>query len=157
MNSPLQLDRYHLVSIHLEPTGLDRPTERQDVHVQVTAGHQRDNERAWRVELTVEFGGREEPCAPFRGSVRMEGFFSVHPKFPTEKVDSLARVNAAAILYGAIRETLSNLTARSKTGIYILPSVSFLDILAKKAGAQAAGAGKASDEGGKVPKRPRPR
>lgn len=132
MNSPLQLDRYHLVSAHLEATGLDRPTGRQDVHVQVTAGHQRDNERAWRIELTVEFGGREEPCAPFRGSVRMEGFFTVHPEFPTERIDALARVNAAAILYGAIREVVSNLTARSKAGIYVLPSISFLNIIEKK-------------------------
>jgi len=132
MNSPLQLERYHLVAVQLEPTGLDRPAERQDVHVQVTAGHLQDNARAWRVDLTVDFGGPEEPCAPFRGSVRMEGFFVVHPKFPDEKVESMARVNGASILYGAIRETVSNLTARSRTGMYVLPSVSFLDTLENK-------------------------
>ena len=137
MNSPLQLERYHLVAVRLEPTGLERPAERQDVHVQVTVGHLADNVRAWRVELTVDFGGRENPCAPFHGSVRMEGFFVVHPEFPEAKGESLVRVNGAAILYGAIRETVSNLTARSRTGMYVLPSISFLDLLDKKKGAKS--------------------
>ena len=128
MNSPLQLDRSYLESVHIEPTGLDKPTEQEEVEVQVTAGHRADRDRDWKVRVLVRFGGKKTPCAPYRGSVEMWGTFSVHPNYPEGKVDPLVRINGATILYGAIRETVSNLTARAEHGIYVLRSVSFVEM-----------------------------
>ena len=132
MNSPLQLSRSVLESVHLEATGLEKPIQQQQVQVKVTAGHREDSDRAWRVKLLVKFGGLDEPCAPYRGSVEMLGLFSVHPNYPASKIDSLVRINGASILYGAIREAISNLTARGEHGVYILQSVSFVDMFKER-------------------------
>jgi preprotein translocase subunit SecB len=49
----------------------------------------------------------------------------VHPNWPDDKIDALVSSNAPALLYGAIREMVVNLTGRSKHGSIHLQTVRF--------------------------------
>ena len=87
-----------------------------------------EDERKFLLTLAIQFGSEErEELAPYSGELIIEGEFEVAPNFPLEKAGALVDVTGASILYGACREMLANLTARSTFGMISLPSVSFLE------------------------------
>lgn len=93
----------------------------------------REDERKFWLTLAIQFGSQEEEViAPYSGELVIEGEFEVAPNFPLEKAKPLVEVTGASILYGACREMLANLTARSTFGMISLPSVSFVEPLPPK-------------------------
>ena len=82
----------------------------------------------WKLSLTVRFGTEdEEEFVPYRGLLRIVGYFRINEGFPEARRDELIRITGASILYGACREMLANLTARTPHGMISLPSISFVD------------------------------
>lgn len=80
----------------------------------------------WRVLLEVTFGPHDtEHPTPYSGKITVSGSFQISESFSEENREALIRVSAASILYGACREMVANLTARSVNGILSLPSISF--------------------------------
>lgn len=80
----------------------------------------------WSVLLRVSFGPHDPDIpTPYSGQVAVSGSFEISESFSEENREALIRVSAASILYGACRETVANLTARSVNGILSLPSISF--------------------------------
>lgn len=66
--------------------------------------------------------------APYSVHVSTKGFFEwVGQKNDPVEIRDLIVVNGASILYGVIREMVSNVTSRSAAGPLLLPSVSFID------------------------------
>lgn len=125
--SPLQLERYHFREIHWESAESAKPETEASLATRLNCGRNKQNPRKWRVELAVRFGNEADATpTPYRGSVTVEAFFAVHPDYPEDKIAPLIEVTAASIVYGVIRECISNLTARGPYGMYILPSVSFV-------------------------------
>lgn len=125
--SPLQLERYHFREIHLQCAETADPEVAGRLATRLNCGRNTQNPRQWRVELAVTFGNEpNSKPTPYKGSIAVEAFFAVHPDFPEEKMEGLIEVTGASMVYGVIRECLSNLTARGPHGMYILPSVSFL-------------------------------
>jgi len=100
---------------------------RQVVQVGEAAILEPDDPRKFMIEMTVTGGcpDLKESTAYFRMVV--EGFFEVLEGWPAEQVDKLVRYNAPAVLWGACRELLLNLSFRSETGPALLPCVNFLD------------------------------
>ena len=91
--------------------------------------HEEERNR-WLVQLGIKKEADEkEGTPPYTFYVEAVGLFSVLPDYPEEKVESLVRVNGAAVLYGAIRELIANLTARGPYPQVDLPTVTFLDEL----------------------------
>lgn len=81
------------------------------------------------VKLGVELPDDGENRPPYLVNIQCVGYFSIHHKaFPeeTKRIDA-GVVNGASILYGMIREMVSNITARSWYGPMLLPSGNFLD------------------------------
>ena len=129
MNSPLQLEKSHLIRLEIRRTNIEQSADNDELLVNVSAGHRVDSERLWRVNLKVEFGGKESsPTSPISGVAEIEGFFAVHPEFPAEKVSKMVRVNGASILYGSLRELIAGLSGRTTHGVFLLPSVSFIEV-----------------------------
>lgn len=83
----------------------------------------------------------EDPAAPppYEVDVTARGFFRVHEGYPKDRADLLIEVNGASILYGAVRELVSNFTARSMRGTLILESLSFAPSVADLAAGVLAG------------------
>ena len=89
---------------------------------------QSDDKNIWKLVLRVAFHESEadETPPPYEGHLVIQGLFRVHEKY-THDADRLIHITGASILYGAAREMLANLTARSANGMISLPSVSFMD------------------------------
>lgn len=127
MTSPLQLKSSHLTGIEMWPTATGPFIASSTVECEVDVARRGDSDREWKVALVVRFGGScENPTAPVRGRISMEGEFSVDPHYPSDQVHRLVSVNGPSILFGAIREVVASLSSRTVEGPYFLPSVSFL-------------------------------
>jgi len=127
--SPLQMNSYILRSLEfrtLRGAPADRPIV-QGVDAQPRVHTHKDDPRKFMIEMTVTGGSPDlkESTAYFRMVV--EGFFEVLDGWPADQVDKLVRYNAPAVLWGACRELLLNLSFRSETGPVLLPCVNFLD------------------------------
>ncbi len=82
--------------------------------------------------MVYSFGKSEgEKKAPYEGTIKLHGIFIIHPDFPEEKCDSLARLNGGAVLMGAVREAVLGHTLRSVNGPLELPLVDARSFLPK--------------------------
>lgn len=99
----------------------------------VRAEKQEDpSERVWKIEMAYHFGrGEEDKTPPYEGHLKLHGYFLIHPDFPEEKCEFLARMNGGAVLMGAIRELVLNHTFRSVNGPLELPLVDARTFLPK--------------------------
>jgi len=134
MLSPIQIRRHWIRRVVFEPH--DVPVENSPYEAHFSLQHEK-TDGCWRVILKVYFGGKKPDKTLHNGQIEFEGLFDVHPDFPEEKVENLVRLNGGAILYGAVRELVLNLTARSKYGPFEMPTINpqmFLE-LSEKAGA----------------------
>lgn len=86
-----------------------------------------DHGRAWSVYLDIKLNahdGKKSP--PYTGSIIAQGIYEVHPDYPNDP-ERLVRVTGSSMLYGAVRELVSMITARGPNGMVTLPSVSFVE------------------------------
>lgn len=79
----------------------------------------------------VEFATKvekEKPC-PYLIEIKAVGMFSVDSEVAQDKREKFAFENGASLVYGAIREMVSNTTCRSAHGPLMLPTASFFGTL----------------------------
>lgn len=126
--SPLQLNKYFFTKINLEAS-LKHSGKMGKISANLTCAHKDDDERQWVVTLKVILGKADDGknIPPYTGELEILGFFTVDAKYPEENVQKLVHFNAPAMLYGAVREMVFNLTARGPNSHINLPTVSFLD------------------------------
>lgn len=80
------------------------------------------------VDLTIKLDPEKQPRKiPYKLDIRAIGLIKASYKIPKDKRGNLVTINGLAIVYGAIREMVTNLTARYQDGALTLPSVNFLD------------------------------
>lgn len=126
MNSPLQLKEHRFTQFSVEAIATGLPGAGTQVKTQYSVGRSDNDKHLWRVILKAEFGPSEErKDCPYRGHAEMIGWFAVSDQWPEARSEELVKVNAASILYGAIREMLLTVTARSSHGPFMLPTMSF--------------------------------
>lgn len=123
--SPLQLESYAFDKIELEAQDNPNPSHHNLIGGEVTHGVASEDPRLWHVILDISLGATEGETPLYRGRIVAEGVFRVHPNWPEEKIEALVSSNAPALLYGAIREMVVNLTGRSKHGLINLQTVRF--------------------------------
>lgn len=70
--------------------------------------------------------------APYDIEVCVLGHFRINESVPLAERHNLISVNGCSILYGAIREQVMNITARSVHGMLVLPTASFKDKIKKE-------------------------
>lgn len=127
MLSSIQTRRHWIRRIVFEPQAAAVPESKYQATISLA---HKKSDGGWHVVLKVGFGGTPPEQATFKGQIEFEGLFDVHPEFPEGKIDDLVRMNGGAILYGAVRELVLNLTARSKHGPFEMPTIDarmFLD------------------------------
>jgi len=79
------------------------------------------------VTLTISLPNEGENPSPYIVDVKCVGYFSISKEvFPDfERRYDIGVVNGASLLYGAIREMISSVTARAWYGQLLLPSLNF--------------------------------
>lgn len=86
-----------------------------------------DDPYLYGVILKLSIDNAEGKIAPYDIEVCAVGHFRINKNVPLEKRYNLISVNGCSMLYGAIREQVINITARSVHGMLVLPTASFKD------------------------------
>ena len=87
------------------------------------------------VKLTLRVAPKEDAQAPYNIQMSVRGVVRMHMKQAAGQAEERrvrALVNGASLLYGAVREMVSNITSRSTHGPMLLPSLSFQDLATHK-------------------------
>ena len=93
----------------------------------------------FQVVLRLKLLSPEGKKAAYTGEIHAVGLFKVVDKWPKDKVEQLVEANGSALLYGAIRELLINLTSRGPWPVVVLNSVTFIRPNAKSGSQVRAG------------------
>lgn len=86
-----------------------------------------DEPLSYGVMLRIVIENKGGKIAPYDIDVCVIGHFKINKKVPKEKRENLVTVNGCSMLYGAIREQVMTLSARSVHGMLILPTANFQD------------------------------
>ncbi len=127
--SPLQLKQSLIGEITITPSSVEKP-DGDSVSVTVNPLFSRANENPnlWMVKQRVIFKAPEGRTIPYEGHIDVSGVFAVLPDLPEDKHLKLVAVTCPSLLYATAREAIAYLTARGPHGVFILPSVSFVDL-----------------------------
>lgn len=130
--SKLQLEHYYLEELHFaltDESGTEAieneiPLRAEDVDVTVEAGQNPDNELEWLFRLKVVLNDADSKF-PYKFTILLAGFFNVSEDCEPEMREQLATINGPSLLYGAAREVLATISARSRFVSIFLPPVRF--------------------------------
>ena len=127
--SPLHLETYFFTEIQVEacPEGCDSPGE-GELASSVEVSRHEDDSGKWMVQLGIRQSEDEaKGCPEYTFKIQVVGLFKVDKEFPLEQAEHLVRANGPAVLYGAVREMVANLTSRGPFSTVELPTVTFID------------------------------
>ncbi len=138
--SPLQLKQCLFRKVHIKARSTDfepkysafEPFDFNGVGVDVTtevsvAEGEYDDPRHFAFRLQLKVTNERGKPAPYDIDVDAVGFLEISEKISKDERADFVAVNGAALVYGAIRETVSSITSRSIPGPAILPAVTFID------------------------------
>ncbi|HKR46038.1 MAG TPA: hypothetical protein VJU59_41330 [Paraburkholderia sp.] len=155
--SPLDLQHYHFNKLEIQTTSNSSASQAAtgagpypsfdgvdySANVQVAAPIEQSSPYRFALKLGLKCLPKEaDDPFPYSFDVEAEGFFEVIAE-DEQKAHKLVVANGAAVLYGAIREQMLTLTGRFPQGPMMLPTVNFLNMVAAKNQASAAGEGRA--------------
>ena len=124
--SPLQLERYFFSKIQIDAHLDADPTVANVLDCEVEIGRAVENSRRFQVVMRLKLRTPEKKQTAYTGEVHAVGFFQVLDGWPEKERSRLVETNGAALLYGAIRETVCNLTGRGPWPAVTLSSMTFL-------------------------------
>lgn len=81
------------------------------------------------VSLGIKVDNTEGKLSPYKIDVLALGVVEVSKKLENEKRSNIAAVNGMSLVFGAIREIVTSITARSLPGPLVLPTMDFRDYL----------------------------
>jgi preprotein translocase subunit SecB len=90
-------------------------------------GQRNDEGTKWWVGLEIAINNDEktDKASPYTINLRAAGMFSINPNYPADRREKFVYESGASLIYGAIREMVCNITARSAHGSFLLPTSSF--------------------------------
>jgi len=143
--SPLDLLHYYLIDLTITPEtvkaseinrGANNYPSFDDVEFWSQVEHRvRRNDpdpHTFMIMLKLKGEPKENSSFPYRFSIGAEALIQISPNYPAETRESLIVTNGAAMLYGALREQILNLTSRFRYGPILLPTVNFLNLIQKE-------------------------
>lgn len=84
-------------------------------------------ENVWWVAVGFASSNQDaEKACPYEIDVQAVGTFEVSTSVPVHKREKLVYENGAALVYGAIRDMVSNISSRSLPGSLMLPTPTFI-------------------------------
>lgn len=89
-------------------------------------------ENEWWVGFDFEVLEGEKKSPPYTLQVIAMGVFSISQQIPEDRREELIFENGAALVYGAIREMVTNISYRFPMSRLMLPTLSFIGEFKKK-------------------------
>lgn len=89
------------------------------------SGHNEDGTTWIGVGFTTGMESEEGPVCPYIIDIQAVGTFSLNESFHSDDPEKFVFECGAALVYGAIREMVANITSRSAFGRLMLPTPSF--------------------------------
>jgi preprotein translocase subunit SecB len=126
--SPLLLDRYFFVKISLEANAKGDPKAAYNIEAKTDVSRDESQQRRYLVSLTVRLTPLGEAQPSYLGEVVVIGYFQVQRDYPEERCDQLVAMNGSSMLYGAVREMVSNLSARGPWPMVMLAPMNFREL-----------------------------
>lgn len=145
--SPLQLKKYHFTQVSVETSipysdpnfvgisaedfdfnGVNIITE---IGVALPEG-QEENPKDFMIDFRLSIPNENGVQCPYKINVGVIGMFIISDKVDINMRENLVTVNGTSILFGCVREMVSNLTSRQLHGQLTLPTASFTDQIKKK-------------------------
>lgn len=93
------------------------------------------------IKLTLRVAPKVDKQAPYNVQVSVRGVVRMHLTQELNQAEERrvrALVNGVSLLYGVVRELVSNITSRSANGGMLLPSLSFADLATQKTAEESA-------------------
>jgi preprotein translocase subunit SecB len=149
--SPLQLKGHAFTAISVRTSTNGSAENEPNLIPQVAFEADPGLPNHWRLGLEVRVCSAQAG-KPFLYEIELavQGLVEVHADFPAERRESLAVVNGLGLLYSSVREMVINLTARSASGALSLPTLNFVEIVAKATQERATAAKVKSIKSGKT-------
>jgi len=124
LNSPLQLETYWITNIQYKMDPGANPENRPELGSDIKIWKNEEDPSWWCVLLKLSFKSKPKKPSTFSGSFEIVGYFQVVEDYSFEP-QTLVEFNGPAVLYGIIRDHISNLTSNSPHGRIVLPTVMF--------------------------------
>jgi preprotein translocase subunit SecB len=148
--SPLQLERHFFTKVHVDAHPDGDPHAKGELQTQVDLARAERDPKRYQLTLRLKLvsAGDKKPC--YTAEIQVVGVVRVAEAWPEPAVQQLVQANGPALLYGAAREMLCNVTSRGPWPMVCLHSVTFVE---PKALAQAPAAPPPAAEAATSPKR----
>jgi|ERR1051325_4522652 preprotein translocase subunit SecB len=137
--SPLQLERHFFTRIQLEANPGGKPELGNLLHSQVEVGRAPEDQKRFQVVLRLKLQSPADGQACYTGQIDAVGLFRVVDSWPEDRILDLVQANGAALVFGAIREMVCNLTARGPWPQVTLQTVTFVQPKVKALASPARG------------------
>lgn len=124
--SPLLLERHFFSKVHLDVHENGDPKVPNDLRCEMEVGQALENPKRFQVLLRLFLTSPADKVSAYTGEIHAVGLFRVDESWPEKKTDMLVQSNGSALLYSAIREMVSNLTARGPWPMVTLRTVTFI-------------------------------
>lgn len=124
--SPLQLERHFFSKVLIEAQPDGNVGASNLLECQIEVGQAANEPLRYQATLLLKLLPQpgEKPC--YTGEIQAIGLFRVMERWPVEKRSSLVEVNGSAVLLGAIRELVCNLTARGPWPMVTINTFTFI-------------------------------
>lgn len=124
--SPLQLERHFFTKVHLDAHPDGDPAAKAQLKSQVDVAQAERDPKRYQLTLRLNLVAAGDKKPQYTAEIHVVGVVRVADGWPDPAVQQLVQVNGPALLYGAAREMLCNLTARGPWPMLCLHSVTFV-------------------------------
>ncbi len=135
--SPLQTRQLLFTKVLVEPYSFGEDAEiwapgydfsNVNVQTSTTVGlkeGEKEDPRNYLITVRVSILNEKDKPAPYTVDVEAQAWIELQPVFDIEKRESIMAVNGPTVVIGAIRELITQISARSLYGSMILPTLRF--------------------------------
>jgi preprotein translocase subunit SecB len=124
--SQLQLERHFFSKIHVTSNVDGARDVPNTLQCQLEVARSTDGDQRFQVTLNLKLGSPSPKKAFYSGEFEVVGFFKVMGSLDKTKIDDFVQANGAAMLFGATREMILNLTSRGPWPAVRLSSFHFV-------------------------------
>ena len=124
--SPLQLERHFFTKVHVDAHRESDASPQGELRAEVDVARAANDPRRYQLTLRLKLLPSADKKPRYTAEIHVVGLVRVAKNWPEPKVLQLVDANGPALLYGAAREMLCNITARGPWPMLCLQSVTFV-------------------------------
>jgi preprotein translocase subunit SecB len=124
--SPLQLERHFFTKVHVDAHPDGDANFKGELQTQVELAQAERDPKRYQLTLRLKIVPADDKKPRYTAEIHVVGVVRVSPTWPEPEVQKLVQANGPALLYGAAREMLCNVTGRGPWPMVCLDAVTFV-------------------------------